>query len=91
MNLVKATHYIDGREIKIGVHIPRLLQSSRFDFSIVNECVSENPFSWRATVSFGRAELFTTAEYADPEQAGAAAEAELESRFARMLGDSHTR
>jgi len=88
MNLVsRTTHYIDGQEIRLGVRIPHHLRSTQFDFGISSECVSENPFAWRATVSFGRTALFTTAEYPAPQQAAAAAEAELESRMANSLGD----
>lgn len=86
MNL-ETTHYIDGHEIKIGVRVPHHVQSTRFECKISTECVAENPFAWKAIAVIGRSTLFTTAEYPTPEQAGVAAEAELETRMARSLGD----
>jgi hypothetical protein len=89
MNLIRTTYSIDGREITVGVRIPRLLQGSRFDFKIDSECVSEDPYLWTATVRFGHIALFTTTDrYPDPDQAGAAAESELERRVAHLLGDN---
>ena len=87
MNMMRTTHFVDGHELKVGLRLPFRTQDTRFDLKIVAECVAVDPHAWVAEARVGSSALFTTSAQPSLEQAGRAAEAELERRIVALLGD----
>ena len=87
MNMIRTTHYVDGHELKVGLRLPHRTLDTRFNFKIVAECVAVDPHAWVAEARIGCSALFTTGAHPSLEQAGKAAEVELERRVVALLGD----
>jgi len=83
---MRSTHSYDGRDVEVGAKWPDSVDGPRF--RVEAECLSVEPERFVSRLTLGASVLHTTAEYATPHEANAAARVWLTTRWVEVLEDS---